>query len=200
MPTMRVSFWKTSWLLLALSAVIGCESSSPRPTSGGAVSGSVDEAVGGEGRTAALIWMVSTGSPDYAYKLGEGTIAKGKFSITLAGDPPAEAINSFGLGIAMVLVPPPGEAWPDGRLPQSVFNSTIAGISARNSVIWRTKSLDFGDAGIPADFWGSDFPPGLSCGVCTPAPPGSSFEEFAPSACDQLRISAYAQEEVCDWT
>ena len=197
---MKSSLWLRSLLLLAPTAFTGCASPKTAPAQGVVVSGSVDDAVGGEGRTAAIIWMVSSGSPDHAYKFGEGTIANGRFSITLPGDPPAEAVNSFGLGIAMVLVPPPGVTWPDGKLDASVFGPDIAGISARDSVIWRAKSFDFGDAAPPPDWWPLSFPPGLSCGTCTPAPDGGSFDGFAPFACDQLQINAYGTVEVCNWT
>ena len=198
---MRLPFWTMSWLPFALAAVAGCEDGKAASVQGVVVSGSVDDAVGGEGRTAAIIWMVATGSPDYGYKFGEGTIANGRFSIALPADPPAEAVNSFGLGIAMVLVPLPGVTWPDGRLSESDLGSVISGISARHSVIWRAKSLDLGDAGVREDVsWPYQFPAGLSCGTCTDAPDGGSFDGFAPFACDQLRIDAYGAVEVCNWT
>jgi hypothetical protein len=198
---MKSSFRMMGPLLLVLAAITGCEDGKTGPAASFVVSGSVDDAVQGEGRTAALIWVVSSGSPDYGYKFGEGTIGNGRFSITLPGDPPAEAINSFGVGVAMVLVPLPGVTWPDGKLVDANLGSQISGISARHSVIWRAKSLDLGDAGVREDVtWPLQFPAGLSCGTCTPAPDGGSFDGFAPFACDQLRIDVYGAVAVCNWT
>ena len=167
---MKSSFRMMGPLLLVLAAITGCEDGKTGPAASFVVSGSVDDAVQGEGRTAALIWVVSSGSPDYGYKFGEGTIGNGRFSITLPGDPPAEAINSFGVGVATVLVPLSGVTWPDGKLVDANLGSQISGISARHSVIWRAKSLDLGDAGVREDVtWPLQFPAGLSCGTCTPA-------------------------------
>jgi hypothetical protein len=160
----------------------------------------VDAAVQGEGLTAAVFWEVATGSPDYAYKFGEGIVTNGRFSITLPGDPPTEAINSFGIGVGIVVVLAPGVTLPDGRLAPDVLAADIVGISARNSVIWRAKTLDLPESGPPPNWWPLGFPQGLACGACTPRPDGGSFDGFAPTACDQLQISAVNTASVCNWT
>jgi hypothetical protein len=160
------------------------------------ISGPVDDAVQGSSQTAYLIWEVYSGSSDYAYRFGEGTIANGRFSITLPGDPPAEALNSSELGIAVVLVLPAGQTLPDGKLDRhAISSSNIAGASTRHSVIWRAKDLN-----LPSNFWPSDFPPGYSCGACTPKPDGGRFEGFTPTACDEIRITTYDQAAMCNWT
>lgn len=54
---------------------------------------------------------------------------------------------------------------------------------------------------LPADFWPVSFPVGYACGACTPKPDGgSSFEGFAPSPCDQVEITTYTTDLMCDWT
>jgi hypothetical protein len=162
------------------------------------ISGPVDSEVNGNGQTAVLIWEVSSGSPDYAYKFGEGTIANGRLSITLADDPPAEALNSYGVGVAFVMVLPPGQKLADGKLPKGAISaSNIIGMSVRHSVIWRAKSLP---ANVPTDFWPVSFPAGYSCGACTPRPDGGSFEGFAPAPCDTVRITTYDKAAMCNWT
>jgi hypothetical protein len=167
---------------------------------GQTISGTVDGAVQGEGRSVVLVWEVSSGSPDYAYKFGEGTVANGRFSITLPGDPPAEAINSYGVGIAVVVVLPAGKTLADGKLSNADFGAaSIAGISSRYSVIWKAATLNLPST-PPADFWPLSFPTGYACGVCTAKPDGGSFERFAPSVCDHLQITTYSVDEMCNWT
>jgi hypothetical protein len=187
--------------LFALVGGSGCESTKAGPTHGWKVSGSVDPTVQAEGLTATLVWEVSSGTTDYGYKYGEATISNGRFSIALPNDPPAEAINSFGIGIAVVMVLGPGVTLPDGKIAASVFSSAdIVGISARYSVIWRAKTLDLPESGVPANFWPLQFPQGLACGACTPAPDGGGFDGFTPTACDQLQIAVFDTANVCNWT
>jgi len=165
---------------------------------GQTISGTVDSDVQGEGRSVVLIWEVSSGSPDYAYKFGEGTVVNGRFSITLPGDPPAAAINSWGVGIAVVVVLPAGETLADGKL--STFGAAdVAGVSSRHSVVWKAATLNLPST-PPADFWPLSFPAGYACGACTAKPDGGSFERFTPSACDHIQITTYNIDEMCNWT
>jgi hypothetical protein len=198
--------------LLVLVGGVGCEHTkvSTRPDAGTTpdanavpgltVSGTVDEAVQGEGQRAAIIWEVSSGSPDYAYKFGEGTVTQGRFSITLPGDPPLDAINSFGIGVGFVVVLASGVMVPDGKIAADIFEKFVVGISARNSVIWRAKSLALPDPGPPPDWWPLGFPEGFACGVCTPRPDGGSFDGFVPTSCAELGVSVPVTQDVCNWT
>ena len=203
---MKTSSPMISLLLLAIVGGAACEHAKARPTPdagathGQTVSGGVDPAVQGEGLVAAIIWEVSSGSADYAYKFGEGTVTNDRYSITLSGDPPAEAINSFGLGIAVVVVLAPGVTLPDGKLAPTVLSTDIVGISARNSVIWRAETMNLPESGPPPDWWPLGFPQGLACGACTPRPDGGSFDGFAPTTCDQMQINLVVPENVCNWT
>jgi hypothetical protein len=164
------------------------------------ISGPIDREVQGEGKTAVLIWEVSSGSPDYAYKFGEGTVADGRFSITLPSDPPADAINSFGLGIAIVMVLPAGQTMADGKLAADAFNiHDMAGVSTRYGVIWRAQTLSLPST-APEDFWPLSFLAGYACGACTPKPDGGSFEGFAPTSCDQVQLTTYDIDQMCNWT
>jgi len=196
---MRISSPMVGLFLLALVGGAGCEHTKAGATPGQTVSGGVDPAVQGEGLTAAIIWEVS-GSPDYAYKFGEGTVTHGRFSIALPGDPPAEAINSYGIGVAVIVVLAPGVTLPDGKLAPNILATDIVGISARNSVIWRAKSLNLPESGPPPDWWPLGFPQGLACGACTPRPDGGAFDGFAPTVCDQLQVTAVNIVDVCNWT
>ena len=198
---MRLAYLTTGLLTSGLLATAGCEANEPSTPVVRTVSGSVDTTVPGEARTAVIIWEVSSGSPDYVYKFGEGTVSGGRLSITLPSDPPAEAINSYGLGVGLVAVLVPGLMLPDGKVAAGISAADIlAGVSPERSVIWRAETFDFGGATPPADFWPLDFAPGLSCGACTPAPDGGSFEGFAPAACDGIQVTAFGTADICDWT
>jgi hypothetical protein len=198
---MRITSAIMVLFLLALVGGAGCEKSTKAGTQPGqTVSGSVDPTVQGDGLTAAIIWEVGSASPNYAYKFGAATVSNGRFSIALPGDPPAEAINSFGIGIAIVVVLAPGVTLPDGKLSTNILSTDIIGISARNSVIWRSQSLNLPESGPPPDWWPLGFPQGLACGACTPRPDGGSFDGFTPTACDQLQITVVDTVNVCNWT
>jgi hypothetical protein len=147
-----------------------------------------------------MIWTVSSGSPDYAYKFGEGTVTNGRFAITLPSDPPAEAVESFGIGIGIVMVLAPGVVLPDGKITTAFSAADILGLSTRGSVVWRAKSLNLPDVGPPPGWWPLSFPVGYACGACTPAPDAGGFDGFAPTSCDQIQINAYVQADVCNWT
>ena len=113
---MRLAYVTIRLLTSGLLATAGCEDNQPSTPPLHTVSGSVDATVPSEAQTAVIIWEVSSGSPDYVYKFGEGTAADGRFSITLSSDPPAEAINSYGLGVGLVAVLVPGVTLPEGRV------------------------------------------------------------------------------------
>jgi hypothetical protein len=196
---MRRTYAIASLVVLTM-AVAGAGCSKSETPGGQAIRGPVDSEVQGEGRTAVLLWEVSSGSPDYVYKFGEGTVANGRFSIALPGNPPADAINSFGVGIAIIVVLPAGKTLADGKLAANAFTpDDMAGVSTRYSVIWRAQTLSLPST-APEDFWPFSFPPGYACGACTPKPDGGSFEGFAPTSCDQIQITTYDIDQMCNWT
>jgi len=187
-------------LVVFATAVAGGGCSKSEIAHGQTIRGPVDSEVQGEGRTAVLLWEVLSGSPEYLYKFGDGTVANGQFSITLPSEPPADAINSFGLGIAFVAVLPAGQTIADGKLAVDPFTpDNMAGISTRYSVIWRAQTLSLPST-APVDFWPLSFPEGYACGACTPKPDGGSFEAFAPTSCDHVQITTYDIDQMCNWT
>jgi len=198
---MRLAYLTATLMTSGLLATAGCETDEPTTPALRTLSGTVDATLPDEAQTAVIIWEVSSGSPDYVYKFGEGTVSGGRLSITLPSDPPVEAINSYGLGVGLVAVLVPGVTLPDGKVAAGISAADIlAGVSPDRSVIWRAETFDFGGATPPADFWPSDFPPGLSCGACTPRPDGGSFDGFAPAACDGIQVTAFGTADICNWT
>jgi hypothetical protein len=170
-------------------------STSQTTTVGFAVSGMVEPGLlDAEGRTAALIWSVSSGSPDYEYKFGEATIRNGQFSIQLPTDPPVDATNSYGMGVGIVLVLASGVSLPDGKVTTNLSKSDILGISAQYAVIWLSAT-----ATLPDNSWPKSFPQGYACGVCVPS--DASFDAFAATGCDQLKVEANSSSPtICNWT
>jgi hypothetical protein len=198
---MELAYATMGLLTSGLLAMAGCDAKESSTPALHTVSGSVDATVPSEAQTAVIIWEVSSGSPDYVYKFGEGAVTGGRFSIVLPSDPPAEAINSYGLGVGLVAVLVPGVALPDGKIAAGIAAADVlAGVSPDRSVIWRAETFDFGGATPPADFWPLGFPPGLSCGACTPRPDGGSFDGFAPAACDGIQVTSFGTADVCNWT
>jgi hypothetical protein len=182
-------------LLLPLTAVACSEGngSSTDFSTDFSVSGSVTGSTVPTGAKAVVIWTVSSGSPDYAYKFGEGPTTDTRFTVTFSDSPPTEAINSYGLGIGVVGLVAEGTEIPTGRI--DVGEREFLGVTPRHAVIWRSASAN--DLS-----WSTAFPRGFSCGQCVPASPDETFDAFAPVDCSQVQIQAAALEQVelCNWT
>jgi hypothetical protein len=78
-----------------------------------------------------VVWMVSSGSPDYGYvvKAGGVNTSTNTFSLLLTTPPPAEALNRNELGIAYVFLST--ASIPDGKLlDDDILNDTTTMIGA----------------------------------------------------------------------
>lgn len=196
-------------VLIASMALIGipCVACSGDGTGDGAlpdgpVSGSVTGSQIPHEAKAVVIWSVTSGSPDYAYKFGEGASRDAKFSVNFDGQIPAEAINSYGVGVGLIALVPPATTLPDGKLDgahdgnPSSKELTPLGITSQYAIIYKTDTAK--------DFkWSTSFPAGLSCGVCVPAPEGEVFDSFEPIDCDKLKIETASDPtsiHSCNWT
>ena len=177
---------------ILLAALIGaCSSGNASnggnwtPLASGTVSGGTAEPA-----SLAVAWVVTSGSPDYVYSFGGGNYDGTKFVVSFSGNPPAEAINSYGVGVGLVLLlTPDASTPPTGKHP--LPDSMIAGISAEYAIIWKEPT-----ASGPG--WSSDFPTGYACGKCVPAT-DSSFDSFAVVDCATLEIVVNATS-ACNWT
>lgn len=137
-----------------------------------------------------VAWQVTSGSPDYLWKFGEGTSTATTFMVTMGSNPPAQAINSYGLAIGIVVMMPDGVALPpDGIVDDNAFEP-IAG-TGNHWIIFKAPG-----ASLPG--WPESFPDGYACGVCVPAS-GSTFDTFAVTACDGLEM-VRDLNDVCNWT
>jgi hypothetical protein len=127
-----------------------------------------------------VIWEVSSGSPDYAYVWGEGTVhSNGTFSIVFAENPPAAALNNGQLGVGL-LVLTTDQNIDEGQLPDTFDAQALLGISEDHAVIF-TKNL----TGAAAADWPGRF---AGYGVGEVERSTTTFDSFRKVGFDQLRI------------
>lgn len=128
-----------------------------------------------------VAWTVSSGSPDYLYGYGTGQSMGDKFVLSLNQAPPSQALNSYGIGVGIVMLFPKGMLPPEGVLTDPQFATSI-GAAGQYAIIYKTNAA-------PAMTWFVDFNEGYSCGKGAPPKPGSNFESFAPVDCAQVTIT-----------
>ncbi|RKH38823.1 hypothetical protein [Corallococcus sicarius] len=144
-----------------------------------------------------VLWSVSSSSPDYLYKFGEGTSSGATFALPLPTPPPAEALNQAELGVGLVLLMPTSFSLADGRYEgEDIFFDALIGAAGQYAIIYRAN------AQVVAPGWVSLFPVGYSCGKGVEAPEGSSFDTFEPVSCASLNITVddAANIDFVNWT
>lgn len=142
------------------------------------------------------VWGVSSGSPDYSYVFGEGTVdaATNTFTLELDRVPPAEALNDGRLGVATIFLVGAG-APPPGRMSNDYPTTSIIGAAARYGIIY------LGDDPSRQPDWVRTFPRGYAVGVGV-TQPGSSFDGFTRAPADDVEIVIDDLEnlEFVNWT
>ncbi|MFN0250492.1 MAG: hypothetical protein ACKV2T_26665 [Kofleriaceae bacterium] len=163
----------------------------PIDSSGGAFTASGTITTSGPANPVFVAWQVSSGSPDYLWKFGEGTSTATTFVVTMGSVPPPQALNSYGLAIGIVVMLPDGIALPpDGMIDESAFDPIA--VTGNHWIIYKASG-----ASLPG--WPASFPDGYACGVCVPAAGGATFDTFAVTACDGLEMVRNL-DNVCNWT
>lgn len=127
--------------------------------------GPEDEAFGFTGETRDLdrngviisLWVVSSADPDYVYKFGHGSTVSNQFDVSYPSDPPPDAVNDGGVGVALLGFLPGLSTIPDGVTDPSRLR--LLGISPNHAVIWK-------DVGAIGPAWNALFPTGWSCAQC----------------------------------
>ncbi len=149
-----------------------------------------------------VIWSVSTTSPDYEYKFGEGTATASGFTVHFAGTPPADAVNNAGgglmLGVGTVVLVSADTTIPDGRLATAFDLSTALGASPQGAIIWREGN--FSGTGTT---WPDAFPMSMvTCGACMAATMPMTFDAFTPADCSTLEVMVGDPTtfSFCNWT
>lgn len=193
-------------VLLALFLLVGCGDdgggggtpdaavdSSGSGDSGGGGAFSVTGVVNGmapANTNVAVIWVVSSGSPDYAYKYGDGSVAGATFTASFAAAAPAAALNNGTIGVGIVVQLAPGTTAPDGMFDEATFD-TATGFTPLHSIIFKVD----GATGVD---WIEAFPTGYSCGMCVQN--GTGFDGWAPTDCSNVTIEQGLTAEACNWT
>ncbi|WP_437566795.1 hypothetical protein [Sorangium sp. So ce542] len=142
-----------------------------------------------------VAWVVSSGSPDYAFSFGDGSVSGVTFTVGFGSAPPSEAINSHGVGVGVVFLLEPGTDVPEGVLDEEVIEAAVVGASPRHAIIWR-------DPSGPGTSWSDGFPYGFGCGKCAAAE-GETFDTYEPVDCSEVEVQAtsdFESLEFCNWT
>jgi len=165
-----------------LLAVAAC---SDPPKEAFVVDGFVDVA------TSPNAWVIGLwelrGSPARYYKQGDGLRLNARFTLGFDTDPPPEALNSDGIGVAMVAMLPELTTVPDGFVDSATLG--ILGLSANTAIIYK----EF-DATGPA--WTQSFGPRFSCAQCVRNPNGLDTYELI--ACASVIVEGPA-DPLCNW-
>lgn len=138
-----------------------------------------------DGAVASVIWSVSSGSPDYAYAYGSGTTTAEGFDVSFAADPPAEALNSYGIGVGIIVAMPAGQGLADGKVSEAAMDTldqTAVGATGQYAIIYKKA----GAAGLD---WSGAFPDGYSCAKGVPAAAGQTFDSFALVDCAEVVLT-----------
>lgn len=165
---------------------------------------------------AVVVWSVSSGSPDYAYLWGKAAVNDTTSRLELKTRPPAEAINSYGLGVGIVVIAPRSDQLHEGKQTdpdEGVLGQAFAA-SERHAIIYvdheRAEAwIAMKTAGATPDevkraheHWLFDFPNGYACGEGRDAPAGETFDSYVPVDCDELKIRSGSLDdlEFPNWT
>ncbi|MCC6903958.1 MAG: hypothetical protein IT377_33630 [Polyangiaceae bacterium] len=183
-------------LAVAVPCLAACGSSGPTGpggTSGTPLAEGTVVGAGTEAGKVAVAWIVSSGSPDYTYSFGGGEFDGTKFVVSFDGTPPLEAVNSYGVGVGLLVLLAPGTAArPTGKFDFDEIDGAITAISAQHAIIWKDASKEGLD-------WSAPLPAGFSCGKCAPGAPGSSFDSYVQTDCSTLELVPGSTSK-CNWT
>ncbi len=145
------------------------------------------------GSLVVVIWSVTTGSPDYTYKFGEGVSSGNSFTVSFSQAPPVEALNAMDLGVSVVLTFPPNTIIADGVIDNALLDSST-GASPDNAIIFRKD----GTLNVQ---WADNFSIGTyQCGQCSRANAG--FDSWKLEDCVNIVIDvgALSSHDFCNWT
>lgn len=141
-----------------------------------------------------IAWVVSSGSPDYTYIYGEGTVQGGSFRVTLR-TPPAEALNQGEVGVGVALLTTNGSLRSGVHLEDlPVGPEELLGATGRFAVIYKAaETVTYVD-------WADAFPFGFGAGVGVERPGDfDAFEPVAPTSLE-LIVDDLDNIEFVNWT
>jgi hypothetical protein len=173
------------------------------PTAGFVITGHLQNntqaAIPAEARLVA-VWSVSSGTPDYGYVFGEGTINRvtGTFRIRFDQPPPADALNASELGVALIILTT-DQSLADGDIINNASPlNGLLGVTGQHAVIFVRNH----EAARQLRDWVVLFDTGYSVGVGVKAPAGAVFDTFQPASPSSplLIVDDLANLDVVNWT
>jgi hypothetical protein len=193
---MRIYSAVPAMLLVAGAAACG---DSNNPTSGFVVSGTIQNNTGAplpDNTRVLIAWGVSSGTPDYSYVFGEGTLdaAAGTFRIQLDQPPPAQALNTGQLGVGLVFATT-NQTIGTGVLGENLTEDNVIGAAGRYGVIYIGS-----DASAEVRDWAAGFESGYNVGVGVDVV--DDFDRFEPATPSSviLIIDDLANIDFVNWT
>jgi hypothetical protein len=144
-----------------------------------------------------VAWGVSSGSPDYSYVFGEGTLdpAAGTFRIQFDQPPPSQALNAGALGVGIILVTT-NQSLQNGDDLTTVAATELIGAAGQFGVIFTTTP----EQASQYRGWAADFEAGYGVGVGIQVP--GDFDRFDPASPSSvvLIIDDLQNIEFVNWT
>jgi len=141
-----------------------------------------------------VVWQVTSGTPDYSYVFGQGTVnaQAGTFRVQLDQPPPAQALNQGSLGVGIIVATTNQTLGDGGNIDEAL--DELIGAAGRYGVIY----ID--PAGTSYRQWASDFPAGYSAGVGVDVE--NDFDLFQPTAPSSVVpiIDALENIDFVNWT
>lgn len=147
-------------------------------------------------------WNVSSGSPDYIYVFGEGTVnmADSTFKVVFKEDPPTEALNSYGLGVGLIMLTS-NQTFTARKYSEMAADSLLTqgflGGAGNHAVIYIKGSPDSVARGRS---WATRFQTGFNTGQGIRKDQGfDEFEKVEPSLIE-LIINDMSEIDWLNWT
>jgi hypothetical protein len=140
----------------------------------------------------AVLWGVASASPAYSYRFGNvEPLSATSFIANFTSEPPDDALNSDGIGVATVALFQQGSTIPNGKQPEG-FGSQVLGFTAQQAILYKKPGS------TPDRWWGAAIEEGFSCGRCAAPPSGETTEGYTPTLCSELLLEL-APQDACDW-
>jgi hypothetical protein len=184
-------------LLLVTSAAAGCNDSNGSSDHVFVVSGPITNVSGQpipSNARVVVAWVVSSGSPDYTYIHGEGTVEGSSFSVSLS-PPPAAALNQGQVGVGIPVLTTNAGLRTGVRLEDvSVSPEELLGATGQFAVIYKaTDAVTYVD-------WADAFPLGFGAGHGVERPGDfDAFEPVAPTSLE-LIVDDFENIDFVNWT